>query len=619
MTDYLHQLRTLPDAVREYVYSERRDRWYGDTYRIWPQLLDEARESIDIFVLEVIARTRSVQEFIAFVQGRVEDAKDAHVIIFDVLGNDLLNIEDHLGVDIGALIASLGGDVTKYVREVSVDDVVASITKELGMGKYSPVIASRFTKAVESYLNGVRDSRETMGILARSVKIGGVGFDDAIAKKVVDALKKRKDDFTGKKIQLHRAGASRRIRAPKPTFQEEDAAEIAQYRTTGARVARQQDVTALIEQVITRSRARFRSEDWERRFRDAVESRLRDVRDRRETLSLLLRTVSKGGLGIPAEKAARLSVLIEEVGDSRGKSEKPLATSTPPVARHKVSPSPSPVTPVIPLPKSWERQVVPQSTPSKRVVPSSSSPVKIVASPPSTHERPSVPAAPVVVPPPPPIVGLKTEIAKPRVVAKSRMVESSRVEPRKAAEREKKGVSGPATPTVLPEKQTAEARAIVMPQRVASRHPTQPTAPQRDTMVKAPPTKSQAGPAASGTARKKIHDIRSVAPRLVGPVEELQRIALADFRKIAKTPEEAAQRIVQKLDVLGEESYTKRAAGIRALRESPLMRSYTSLLNAALTSQTSVAKLLQSRQDEPGGMSKDEFDAIGIMNDQARF
>lgn len=116
-----------------------------------------------------------------------------------------------------------------------------------------------------------------------------------------------------------------------------------------------------------------------------------------------------------------------------------------------------------------------------------------------------------------------------------------------------------------------------------------------------------------------MHDIRPVSPRLVGPIEELQQLALADFRKIAKTPADAAQRIAEKLALLEKDSYTKRAEGVKALRGSALMVAYGEVLTAALMAKRKVEDEVKERvEKDRGALTIEEFRALGELNQRLR-
>jgi len=108
--------------------------------------------------------------------------------------------------------------------------------------------------------------------------------------------------------------------------------------------------------------------------------------------------------------------------------------------------------------------------------------------------------------------------------------------------------------------------------------------------------------------------------RLVGPIEELAQLTVQDFRKIAKTPAEAAARIAEKLTLLEKDSYTKRAEGVKVLRGSPLMGAYADVVNTALIAKRKVEDEVSERlTKDRGALTLDELHALMALNQQLRF
>ena len=78
-----------------------------------------------------------------------------------------------------------------------------------------------------------------------------------------------------------------------------------------------------------------------------------------------------------------------------------------------------------------------------------------------------------------------------------------------------------------------------------------------------------------------MQDVR-FTPKLVGPVEELRATTLTDFRRLSKDPKEAALKIRDKVDLIGQESYTQRIAAVTAWQESEVYRLYLEVLRESL-------------------------------------
>lgn len=121
-----------------------------------------------------------------------------------------------------------------------------------------------------------------------------------------------------------------------------------------------------------------------------------------------------------------------------------------------------------------------------------------------------------------------------------------------------------------------------------------------------------AAPAAPDSAhsRAAVRDITPPPSHLVGPVEELRVFTLAEFRKLSREAHEAAFKIRDKIDRLGEQSVADRAAGITAWKESEPVRLYRDLIAAALSLKRPVRDLVAERSKAGSGLTVPEFNAI---------
>ncbi len=320
MPPLFDELQKLPSVVRDHLYGEDLEAWYSAAQDRWA-LPDEQRSEVEGAALDVYLRKRTLDQFVERLRELVGDEAKSKAIAIEILGNDFLKIEDYLGVNIPAYIKALGGDPSKFVKEIPVADVVAGVMKGIGVAPSDPVIVKRMEHAVTVFLTGVRDALETKDVLTRATKVGGVGLDAATADRIVQAL-------TAQLKELRDAGVIVRTETVKPpetsTFhlvkpgkssvmQPEDEAEIEQIRRKVAPgdVAGEK-IRAAVDRVIQKTGAKFKNEDVTRRFRTAVESRIRDIRDHQETLDLLTRPSAAGGFGIPKEQAEKVLRVVEE-------------------------------------------------------------------------------------------------------------------------------------------------------------------------------------------------------------------------------------------------------------------------------------------------------------------
>ncbi len=110
--------------------------------------------------------------------------------------------------------------------------------------------------------------------------------------------------------------------------------------------------------------------------------------------------------------------------------------------------------------------------------------------------------------------------------------------------------------------------------------------------------------------RPRLEDVKGFATKLYGPIDELGSLSLIDFRRLSKDPQKAVEIIRQKLEVLENDSLEKRAAGIKALKNSPLYKIYADIMNQAFMNNQSYDKIIAQR----GDITPVEYKAIMDLN-----
>lgn len=164
----------------------------------------------------------------------------------------------------------------------------------------------------------------------------------------------------------------------------------------------------------------------------------------------------------------------------------------------------------------------------------------------------------------------------------------------------------------------ASSLPVVEPGAVPPRVAPTPTPPMVAQPRVAPTPASRPAPPAPPVAAS-MADVRPPA-KLVGPVEELRRLTVTDFRKLSSDPVEAAGKIEDKLKLLEEESLPRRFEGIAALKRSELFSIYWSVAQASLVQGLPVAAILDERRSEQlPVLTEKEFDAIMELNRRIRF
>lgn len=107
---------------------------------------------------------------------------------------------------------------------------------------------------------------------------------------------------------------------------------------------------------------------------------------------------------------------------------------------------------------------------------------------------------------------------------------------------------------------------------------------------------------------------------VMNPIEELARLDITEFRRFSSDPVLAAQKIVDKLTLLEQDSISKKADGIDAYYSSPLHQAYLAIGNISLDQSRPIADVIQEqRAAGENTLQKEEFDAIADLNRKLRF
>lgn len=125
---------------------------------------------------------------------------------------------------------------------------------------------------------------------------------------------------------------------------------------------------------------------------------------------------------------------------------------------------------------------------------------------------------------------------------------------------------------------------------------------------------------------KEVEDIRSkIAPppspvdreedKLIGPIEELKKMTLDDFRKLSSKPSEAALKIKSKINLLASEDISKKIAGINAWKQSEVLKIYFEILKESIMNGKPVSQVISEKtaQNQPV-LTEDEFKVIVELN-----
>ncbi len=97
-------------------------------------------------------------------------------------------------------------------------------------------------------------------------------------------------------------------------------------------------------------------------------------------------------------------------------------------------------------------------------------------------------------------------------------------------------------------------------------------------------------------------------------------MTVADFRRYGPDPVACIRRVYEKIQRLGQESFTKRAGGISAWRQSDVYRLYISMGQESLLSSKPIRDIIIARQGTgQAALTEQEFMLVADLNRKLRF
>ena len=119
--------------------------------------------------------------------------------------------------------------------------------------------------------------------------------------------------------------------------------------------------------------------------------------------------------------------------------------------------------------------------------------------------------------------------------------------------------------------------------------------------------------------RPRMEDIK-VPTKIMGPLEELESMDLKSFHQLSTDPFDATQIIKSKIDLLEDESYEKKSAGILAWKSSPLFNLYLEIGQESFNHGKSIIRVLNERDNNnKENLTVEEFNSITDLNQNLRF
>lgn len=411
----------------------------------------------------------------------------------------------------------------------------------------------------------------------------------------------------------------------------EDEEEIAKHREILSDITKESpvfDVDTVIESIIQKNGVHFSDDVMKKRFLNVVRSRLIEMRNSIELQEVLERSSKIGGMGLESGLIRRLMVDIEEEAQnvtSKGQLEKlqKVFRKSASVQDKKIPYAPKiPMTPPrTTIPPAPERQVEPEE-PTKPYTPhvvlarkeepqeSKQENAQIVQEPPQEEQTPipsevaedtlpiekTVEEIPIPVTPVPEMPIIKQEEPEPQV------------EKPIAPQVEPPSISIPIT--TVPKAEPIESEDTPVEERPVQKF----VRPVFDLRAQA------RGEVYS--KRPRVTDIieAPAKSKMLGPIDELADLSLEDFRRYGSSIEDAKNKILEKINLLEEESYAKRFAGIKAWRRSPVFQTYLAMGRLSIETAKSIKEIIASYTDQQKDvLSNEEFETVADLNSLLRY
>lgn len=195
--DFFTMLGLVPAVIRNYLVSkeisEKREALYLQAG------LNEPERTITLYTeLEVFFGDILLDDFPDTLFSRLpwkdDEEERARKLAVEIMGRIMLPAQAYLG-DVPRLITELDGDPKQYpqeileLRTVSYKDGAAEIAEAVAPDDMGTDMRKRLAFIVESRLRSVRDDADTLEMLTKSKKTGGMELTEAQANDVIDAIK----------------------------------------------------------------------------------------------------------------------------------------------------------------------------------------------------------------------------------------------------------------------------------------------------------------------------------------------------------------------------------------------------------------------------------------------
>lgn len=173
MFDYLQQFNSLPKDLRDKVSSP-------SAMAVLSELESKYRIDLAMTVMKVMIKSLAVKNLPAyFVSEEGLNGDQAEALTKELKEKIFSAAIDHLGL-------------MSEMRALDLEKDIAILIKETGLILPSENLISRFKNILATYLKGIRNKIDTRATLAKDIKVGGLGLDQAAIERVFKVCETQK-------------------------------------------------------------------------------------------------------------------------------------------------------------------------------------------------------------------------------------------------------------------------------------------------------------------------------------------------------------------------------------------------------------------------------------------
>lgn len=579
----------MPVGLRRFLFSKEfteADANLAKSYNI----STEKMEQVGDLIMDIIFNDESLREGVEKIRAIVvpDPIQEANwkLFISDLIRQEFWPARDLFGEELSFWLAEqqigTGGWPTSRVllKPLTYSAAASELAQRAGFSLMGSQLRERLRDLIVSKIKGVRIDAQIREVLMRQQDFGGLGLDTKQADATIVALNDVLDtvevlseaefaDWLAEETQKNQSSADRSEKAVSAGEVTEDA-EIAAIKS---RMSTQpKPPTSVLEQAVAQTMLEIPHKPTDeyllRRLQSVISSRLRDVRNTIEMRQILLRDSKVGGVGLTQEQAEEVAEKVEAaylashgsiMEDEKKKLEAQTILQQQKIEERKKREAEEHA-------KWYQEKILAKKQADDRQSQMAEQYRKTLSAVQVTQS--AAPQAPVDV--------------------KEQQLEKQRF-----------GNMVPAAVVAHPEVKVSLATAQMQTSAAV------PLKPKIDGVV--PPSPQVVGAVSPG-------------PRLVGLMGELSELTLTDFRRMAKTPDQAVEKIAQKIETLSQESFEKRVEGIRAFQASPLQGAYMALVAESFRTGKPVAALAdEKRAKGENTLSPAEVASIITLNSKLHF